>query len=255
MPIALLLIGGILIYSFANQAKAVYEQVQYSPQKLKVKRWGVFNTEIDLFFGITNNTTAQASVQSIDGLLKTKDSTLGTFAVRNSFTIAPQATTTVVSRLTLNNYDALKAIFQIIKNGTTPEIIFDGAITTNLFGRIPYKYTALLSQDLSFKNAKAAETKLTGIGSVTSAELDNVVKRIKQNTHHNNHTEATLVLANFLGQESDANKLYQILIDQNNRGYITSTESEDRNSISKRLLQIARFKYGVSTFNKLKSAF
>ena len=153
MPLALILIAGVLLYSFANQAKAVYEQVQYSPQKLKIVKWAIFSTQVDIYFGITNNTTASASVQAIDGLLKTKaGATLGTFVTKNQFTIAPQTTTNVVARLSLSNYDALKALIEIIKTGKTPEIIFDGAITTNLLGRIPFSYTAFLSQDLTFKN-------------------------------------------------------------------------------------------------------
>lgn len=153
MPV-LLLIGGVLLYSYINQGKAAINQIQYTPKRLKFVNVGIFSFTVDLYFNIENNTNAAASIQQIDGLLKSGTVQIGTFKTKQPFTIAANATTEVASRVNISNIEALKIIYKAFINRKTPAIDFDGAIQTTLLGRIPFNYPAVLAEDLTIKKRK-----------------------------------------------------------------------------------------------------
>jgi len=152
MPVVLLIAAGLLAYSFASQAKAVVQQIQYTPQKIKIVKAGLYSTTADLYFSITNNTPASAAILAIDGILKAGPITLGTFVVNKPFTIPGGGQpVNVVARITLTSFEALQVLKNVITKGQTPQIDFEGGINTQLLGRVPFNYTYLLAKDLSFK--------------------------------------------------------------------------------------------------------
>jgi hypothetical protein len=151
LNLPILIIGGILAYSFFNQAKAAYNQIQYSPKKIIDFDLGLFRSSIDFVFTLTNNTNAQAIIQGVDGLLFSSGAQFGTFSISKPFTIPPGGKVDIGATITLSNWEAAKQIWNIIKSGKTPSILFDGGVTTQLLGRLPFKYDAYLGQDLNFR--------------------------------------------------------------------------------------------------------
>lgn len=154
MPAILLLAVGLIAYSYLNQGKAAYAQLQYAPDKIKIVKPGIFSTTVDIYFTITNNTNTSATVKSIDGIVKTPATQLGTFSILKQFTIPAGGSVQVVGRMVVSTTGALKSILDTLKAKKTPAILFDGGIQTELLGRIPFKYTADLGRDLTFLNKK-----------------------------------------------------------------------------------------------------
>jgi LEA14-like dessication related protein len=156
MPVILLLALGVIAYSVSNQAKAAINQIQYTPVKVKFVKAGLFSFTFDLYFEITNNTNTSINITGIDGLLKSGATQLGTFVINKPFTIAAGQPVTVVGRVTSSNTEAAKLIYQTLVNKRTPDILFDGAVSTTLLGRVPFKYMAVLGTDLKFKKKGGA---------------------------------------------------------------------------------------------------
>lgn len=146
-----LVIGGLVAYSLINQGKAAYNQLQYGVDKFDKVQFGWLTSTIDFTFTITNNTNVSASINGVDGLILLNGKQLGTFVTRTAFTIQPGATTKVQARATVQNTSFLRDLVNVISTGKTPETTFDGGISTTLLGRVPFKYTALMQRDFSFK--------------------------------------------------------------------------------------------------------
>lgn len=150
----LLIIGGaLLIYSVVNQGRAAFNQLQYAVDRIGKINLGVFASSIDFTFSITNNTNAAATIQGVDGIIVTDGRQLGTFVTRQPITIQPGGVTRVNARANVTSVEFLRQMINVMKERRTPKIEFDGAITTQLLGRIPFRYTAFLQQDLSLKKA------------------------------------------------------------------------------------------------------
>lgn len=151
MPIVLIALAGVLLYSYSQQAKNAINDLRYEPVKITKWRIGFLNSGFDFIFKITNPTQASATVNTIDGNIYTGATLLGTFNISKPFTIPSGGSTDVSATMRASNLQALKLLYSIFLNKRLPVVEFKGGITTTLLGRAPFTYTAFLGQDLTFK--------------------------------------------------------------------------------------------------------
>lgn len=254
MPVVLLLLTGVLAYSFINQGKAAVSFWQFEPKRLVKFNPSIFSSTVDFTFKIVNSTNSSATITGIDGVLLAGGAQFGTFLINKPFTIPSGGEVEVAARVSLNNLTTLKQLVNIALKGSTPEIIFKGGISTQLLGRIPFEYTALLQQDFNFKKK---ETKVAGIGSAyidPIIEVNAVAKQIEKLTAANDHNKARTFLAHWLLDKQRWEKLKNIEAAHNSRGHILSNEIAEREKITKQLINKVAKKYGELAANKIKAA-
>ena len=154
MPLILIIGAAIIGYSYLNQGKAAVDQIQYTPKQIKKVKLGLFSTTLDFLFNIENNTNTSATIDKIDGLLFAGTLQFGQFNILKPFIIPSGGNVDILATVRVTNVEAIKLIVSAAVKKKTPIILFKGGITTKLFGRMPFNYTAILEKDLHFKKKK-----------------------------------------------------------------------------------------------------
>lgn len=102
---------------------------------------------------------------------------------------------------------------------------------------------------------RKTKTVRINLAALTRVELNELVNRIKQLTSNNDHGEALIVAAKFLGCEKLLERLKDIQRQHMDLGHLPSLLYEERFGIYQNLLAFARSRLSDADYQQLYAAF
>jgi hypothetical protein len=132
------IVGGIGLYFFLNPQKATASQINIRFVNLDFKPVNVFNSLLKVNIDIVNTSTLAINLQSITGIIQSKNKTIGKILLNSPVQIPANKTTRVTLPIDINNIASGQEIIDFANTLKLPELNLKSVLQFKGF-KIPFE--------------------------------------------------------------------------------------------------------------------